>query len=111
MGLQEKGEIPGVKNARCKAWLVAKGYNQKEGIDYDEMFSPTVKHTSIRVLLAIVAQSDLELEHLDMKTAFLHEELEETIYMAQLEGYYVEGKEDYVCRLKKSLYSLKQSSR
>ena len=108
---KKKEGIPGVENARYKARLVAKGYNQKEGIDYDEVFSPVVKHTSIRVLLAIVAQFDLELEQLDVKTAFLHGELEETIYMAQPEGYYVEGKEDHVCRLKKSLYGLKQSPR
>ena len=82
MGLQEKEEISGIENARCKTRLVAKGYNQKDGIDYDKVFSPVVKHTSIRVLLAIVAQYDLELEQLDVKTVFLHGELEETIYMA-----------------------------
>ena len=108
---KKKEGIPGIEIGRYKARLVAKGYNQREGIDYDEVFSPVVKHTSIRVLLAIVAQFDLELEQLDVKTAFLHGDLEETIYMAQPEGYYVEGKEDHVCRLKKSLYGLKQSPR
>ena len=70
-----------------------------------------VKHTSIRVLLSLVAQGDLELEQLDVKTVFLHGDLEEEIYMYQLEGFKVEGKENQVCRLKKSLYGLKQSLR
>lgn len=75
------------------------------------MFSPVVKHSSIRVLLAMVALFDLELEQLDVKTAFLHGELEERIYMHQPEGFIVQGKEDHVCLLKKSLYGLKQSPR
>lgn len=68
-----------------------------------------VRHTSIRVLLAMVAHQNLELEQLDVKTAFLHGELEEEIYMTQPDGFQVPGKEDYVCKLKKSLYGLKQS--
>ncbi|KAJ4708896.1 Retrovirus-related Pol polyprotein from transposon TNT 1-94 [Melia azedarach] len=79
-------------------------------MDYNEIFSPVVRHTSIRVLLAIVAHQDLEVKQLDVKTAFLHGELEEEIYMTQPDGFQVPGKEDYVCKLKKSLYGLKQSS-
>ena len=79
-------------NEQYKARLVAKGYTQKEGIDYNEIFSPVVKHTSIR-MLAIVAQFDLELEQLDVKTTFLHGELEAKIYMKQPEGYIQEGHE------------------
>jgi len=108
---RKKEGIPEVEDARFKARLVAKGFSQKEGIDYNEIFSPVVKHSSIRVLLALVAQFDLELQQLDVKTAFLHGDLEETIYMDQPEGFLAEGKEDHVCQLKKSLYGLKQSPR
>ena len=65
--------------------------------------------TSIRVVLSLVAADDLHLEQLDVKTTFLHGDLEEEIYMHQLEGYEVKGKENLVCRLKKSLYGLKQA--
>ncbi len=97
--------------ARYKAKLVAKGYSQIPGIDFNDVFSPVVKHSSIRTLLSIVAMHDYELEQMDVKTAFLHGELEEDIYMEQPEGFVVPGKENLVCRLKKSLYGLKQSPR
>jgi hypothetical protein len=108
---KKKEGIPGVEDARFKARLVAKGYSQREGMDFNEVFSPVVRHSSIRVLLAMVALYDLELEQLDVKTAFLHGELEETIYMHQPEGFIVEGKEDHICQLRRSLYGLKQSPR
>ena len=63
-----------------------------------------MKHSSIRVLLALVAQLNLELVQLDVKTAFLHGDLEEEIYMTQPEGFKVDGKENMVCKLEKSLY-------
>ena len=108
---KKKDGIPEVEDPRCKARLVVKGFSQKEGIDFNEIFSPVVRHTSIRVLLAFVALFNLELEQLDVKTAFLHGELEEEIYMEQPEGFIVPGKEQLVCRLKKSLYGLKQAPR
>ncbi|KAH9733975.1 hypothetical protein KPL71_017220 [Citrus sinensis] len=83
---------------RYKARLVAKGFAQKEGIDYNKVFSPVVKHTSIRILLALVAEYELELAQLDVKTAFLHGDLEEEIYVIQPCGFRVAGKENHVCR-------------
>ena len=77
-------------------------------MDYNEIFSPVVKHTSIRLLLSMAAHYDMEVEQMDVRTAFLHGELEENIFMQQPRGYEVKGKEDWVCKLKKSLYGLKQ---
>ncbi len=96
---------------RFKARLVAKGYSQRKGIDYDEIFSPVVRHTSIRVMLALVAHFDMELEQMDVKTAFLHGDIEEDLYMEQPEGFSQPGEEQLVCKLTKSLYGLKQSPR
>jgi len=67
---------------RYKARLVAKGYAQQEGIDYNEIFSSIVKHSSIWILFALVAQYALDLDQLDVKTAFLHDNLDEEIYMS-----------------------------
>ncbi|KAL9273860.1 Retrovirus-related Pol polyprotein from transposon TNT 1-94-like protein, partial [Drosera capensis] len=67
--------------------------------------------TSIRVILGLVASLDLELEQMDVKTAFLHGDLEEEIYMVQPEGFVISGKEHLVCKLKKSLYGVKQAPR
>ncbi|KAG8478014.1 hypothetical protein CXB51_027814 [Gossypium anomalum] len=78
---EKKEGTPGVEEPRYKARLVIKGYSQIPGVDFTDVFSPVVKHSSIRALLGIVAMHDLELEKLDVKTAFLHGELEEDFYM------------------------------
>ena len=70
-----------------------------------------VNHKSIRFILSLVAKLDMELEQMDVKTTFLHGELEETILMKQPQGFEVKEEEDKVCLLKKSLYGLKQSPR
>ena len=67
---------------RFKARLVVKGFAQKNGIDFDEIFSPIVKMTSIHTIFSIVATKDLHLDQLDVKTTFLHGDLDEEIYMA-----------------------------
>ncbi|WVZ24349.1 hypothetical protein V8G54_002893 [Vigna mungo] len=105
---KKKEATPGGEKARYKARLVAKGFTQIEGVDYHEIFAPVVKHCSVRVLMAIVAHCNLHLEQLDVRTAFLHGDLEETIYMKQPDGFAVD---DRVCLLQKSLYGLKQSPR
>ena len=80
---KKKEGTPRVEKARYKARLVAKGYGQIPGVDFTNVFSLVVKHSSIRALLGIVAFHDYELEQLDVQIAFLHGELKEDIYMKQ----------------------------
>ena len=94
---------------RYKTRLVAKDYAQREDIDYNEVLSPVVKHSSIRISLALITQYEFELDQLDVETAFLYSDLEEKIYMSQPTEFKTAGKENMVSKLKKSLYRLKQS--
>ena len=96
---------------RFNARLVAKGYAQKYGIDYDEIFSPVVRFSSVRLLLAFAVQHDFLIHQMDVQTAFLNGKLDEEIYMQQPEGYVKPGEEHLACKLERSLYGLKQSSR
>jgi transposase InsO family protein len=96
---------------RYKARLVARGFSQVEGVDFHDTFAPVAKFTTIRCMLAIGAAMDLEIHQMDVKTAFLNGELEEDIYMDQPLGFVEEGTQHLVCKLKKSLYGLKQSPR
>ena len=96
---------------RYKARLIAKGFTQKEGIDYKETFSLVSKKDSLRIILALVAHFDFELQQMDVKTTFLNGELEEEVYMKQLEGFFSSQGEHLICKLKKSIYGLKQASR
>uniref|UniRef100_A0A1Y1K3D6 Reverse transcriptase Ty1/copia-type domain-containing protein n=1 Tax=Photinus pyralis TaxID=7054 RepID=A0A1Y1K3D6_PHOPY len=91
-----------------KARLVARGFTQREGFDFNETYSPVAKITTVRLLLALAVERDLEIHQMDVKTAFLNGKLEEDIYMEQPDGF-VQGK--LVCKLNKSLYGLKQASR
>ena len=93
-----------------KVRLVAKGYHQHHGVDYDEMFSPMVMLKSIRIMLAIAAYLDYEVWKMDVKIAFLNRELNEEVYMIQPKGF-ISTDESKVCKLQKSIYELKQASR
>ena len=90
---------------------MAKWYTQKEGIDYEETFSPVAMLKSIRILLFITAHYNYEIWQMDVKTVFLNGNLEEKIYMMQLEGFITKNQEHMACKLKRSIYGLKQASR
>ena len=97
-----------------KARFCAKGFTQRWGEDYDETYAPVAKYTSIRTLIALTAGKKFHgkrIHQMDVKTAFLCSKLLETVYIHQPKGFEVAGKEDWVYRLKKSLYGLKQSPR
>ena len=106
-----KDGIPDVEQKRLKARPVVKGFTKKKGIDYTEVFSPIVKHTSIRIILSLVAIYDMHLEQLDVKKPFLNSDLQEEIIMSQPEGFVDTNHLDRVCLLRKSLYGLTQSLR
>lgn len=96
---------------RFKARLVAQGFGQRYGWDYDDVSAPVAMQSTLRVLLTIAGHQKLQVEHLDIKTAYLYGTLEEVIHMRQPQGFVVPGKEHQVCRLRKSMYGLKQAAR
>jgi transposase InsO family protein len=98
-------------DGRLRARLVAKGFTQVQGIDYDETFSPVARFESLRLLLALAALEDWEIHQMDVKSAFLNGLLDEEIYMEQPQGFVAPGQSDKVCLLKKAIYGLKQASR
>lgn len=99
----------GREKVRFKARLCAKGFSQKPGIDFDEIYSPVVRYDSVRLLLAFAAIKDLEMRKFDIKTAFINGEVKEELYMKIPEG--INVNRDKVCRLNKSIYGLKQAAR
>ena len=102
-----KRDVDGNIN-RYKARLVAQGYSQKYGEDFDEVFAPTARVTSFRALLAVAAKKNFAVKHYDIKTAFLNGNIEEEVYVKQPPGFESGNK---VCRLQKCLYGLKQAAR
>jgi hypothetical protein len=93
-----------------KAWLVAKGLSQVKGIDYNEIFSPMVWFETVQTLVAYATSKNWHISRLDIKTAFLHGELEEELYMEQPEGFKIKGQEHKVMCLKHTIYGLKQAT-
>ena len=101
--------VSGSKKTKYKAQIVAKGFKQEHDIDYDDILSPIVKMTIVRLVLGVVVTEDLELEQLDVKTTFLRGDSEEDIYISQPTRLTTMGEEArLLCRLKKSRYGLKQ---
>ncbi|KAI5335607.1 hypothetical protein L3X38_025740 [Prunus dulcis] len=96
---------------RFKAGLVAKGFTQREGIDYIEMFPLVSTKDSFVIIMALVAHYDLHLPQMDVKTVFLNGELKEENFIRQPEGFAKEGKDHMVCKLGKAIYGLKQASK
>ncbi|GJZ14082.1 retrovirus-related pol polyprotein from transposon TNT 1-94 [Tanacetum coccineum] len=94
--------------SRNKARLVAQGYNQQEGIDYDETYAPVTRLESIRILLAFACALDFKLFQMDVKSAFLNGFINEEVYVAQPPGFIDFEKPDHVYKLKKALYGLKK---
>ena len=100
---------PGGSLNKFKARSVSKGYIQRHDIDYDEVFSPVARIETIQFIIALAASNHWEVHHLEVKTAFLHGELKEEVFMRQPEGFEVKGSEDKVYKLNKELYGLKQA--
>lgn len=96
---------------RYRARLVAKGYTQREGIDYKETFSPVLKYSTLKLLFALSVKLDLNITHLDVTTAFLNGRLDETVYMELPQNFKCDSNQNEVLKLKRAIYGLKQSAR
>ena len=96
---------------KFKARLVVKGYSQRQGIDYDEVFAPVARLDTVRLLIALAAHEGWEVHHMDVKSAFLNGDLNEEVYVEQPLGFVKRGNEHKVLRLKKALYGLYQAPR
>ena len=90
---------------------MAKGYIQKHGVDFDEVFAPVARIETVRLIIGMAASRGWQLHHLDVKTAFLHGELKQEVYVSQPEGYIIKGSETKAYKLKKALYGLRQAPR
>jgi hypothetical protein len=89
--------------------LVAKGYVQRQDIDFDEVFAPVARMEAVRVMIILVAHLSWSVHHMDVKSAFLNDDLGEEVYVSQPPGFIVEGQEQKVYKLHKTLYGLRQA--
>jgi hypothetical protein len=87
---------------KYKARFVARGFSQKEGEDYDEMFAPVARYTSIRAIISLAASMGWNLHQMDVKTTFLNGAIEEEVYIEQPQGFEVHSRDTHICRLKKA---------
>ena len=94
---------------KYKERFVAKGFSHKEGIDYEETFTPIAKYSSIQTIISLAAVMGWRVHQMDVKTAFLNRVIEEEVFIEQPKGFEVENKESHVCRLQGALYGLKQA--
>ncbi len=101
----------GKPGKKYRARLVSRGFQQKEGIEYDETYAPVVKFTTLRMFLSLVAYHDRHCHPMDVKTAFLNGDLEQDEFMEQPEGCIDPERPDFVCKLQKALYGLKHAPR
>ena len=96
---------------KYKARFVARGFSQKEGIDYEETFAPVVRYTSITSVLSLVAMMKWKIHQMDVKTTFSNGVVEQEVYVEQSLGFEIHDRATHVCKLKKALYSLKHTPR
>ena len=108
MDLQDKHAADG-SIEKYKARFVARGFSQKEGIDYEETFAPVARYTSIKTIMALASMMKWDLHQMDIKATFLNGVIEEEVYIEQPQGFEVEDKVTHVCKLKKDMYGLRKN--
>jgi hypothetical protein len=98
------------KPSKYKVKLVARGFEQKEGLDFQETFAPIIKWSTIRSVIVLINHFGWKISHMDVKTTFLNNDKKEEVYMKQHEGFIKFGYEQLICKLNKVFYGLRQAS-
>jgi hypothetical protein len=96
--------------SKHKACFVVKGYAQRHNINYDEVFTPVARLDSVRLFIALATHEGWKVHHMDVKSVFLNDDLQEEVHVEQLTGFIVAGKEHKVLKLRKAMYGLHQAS-